>query len=134
MDSLFPRESVHRRCTVIADLKMSLGIKEQILRLYIPMGHTLTVQVPDSIKYLLEAALDFTRGHPPFLDGGVQVPTRAKLHHFTPFLLFVLDEINCLDDVDVVESGGYTEFGGEFLDVFFFCFIFAAFSEFFDGV
>jgi hypothetical protein len=84
-------------------LQMAFGIEEEVLRLEIAMRDALAVQVRDAAEDLLEAAFDFTGRHPALLDRGIEVSTRAELHHLTPMLVFILHEINRLDNVDVVQ-------------------------------
>lgn len=67
------------------------------------MGNTLTVQVCNPIEDLLEAAFYLAGRHATLFDGCVQVASRTVLHNFTPTLLFVLHEIYCLDDINVVQ-------------------------------
>lgn len=110
-------------------LKMTLRIKEQVLWLDVTVGHTLTVQILDATEDLLEAALNLTRRHVALLDGGIKISTGTELHDFAPVLLLILDEVDGLDDVDVVESGRDAKLGGQFLDVFLFCFVFSSFPE-----
>lgn len=45
----------------------------------------------------------FNDTNSPFLDSSVQVSTRAELHHFTPMLVLILDEIDGLDDIGMVQ-------------------------------
>lgn len=94
-----------------AYLEMALGVEEQVLWLDITVGDALTVEIVDTAEDLLETTLDLARGHVALLDGGVEVSTGTELHDFAPVLLLVLDEVDCLDDVDVVEGGRYTELG-----------------------
>jgi hypothetical protein len=79
---------------------------------------------------LLEAALDLAGRHTTFLYGSVQIASRAKFHDLTPLVILVLNKINGLDNVDMVQGGGDAKFCSEFLDIFFFCFVLAAFAEF----
>ncbi len=44
-------------------------------------------------------------------------------------LVFILHKIDGLDNVGVVERGGDAEFGGELLDVFFFCLVLSSLAE-----
>lgn len=44
-------------------------------------------------------------------------------------LAFVLDEVDGLDDVDMMESGGYAELGCKLLDVFLLGLVLSPFSE-----
>lgn len=113
---------------------MPLGIKEQILRLEIPMCNTLTVQVFHTSQNLLETTLDFARTHTTLLDCRIKVTTRTKLHDLTPMRILVLDEIDCLNDVDMVQGGGDAEFSSELLDVVFLGFVFSTFAEFLDSI
>ena len=43
------------------DLQLSASVEKEVFRLDVAVGHTLTVQIADSSKDLLEAALDFAR-------------------------------------------------------------------------
>lgn len=42
---------------------MTFGIEKQIFRFYVPVSHTLTMKIGDSVEYLLETALGLTRTH-----------------------------------------------------------------------
>lgn len=39
------------------------------------------------------------------LNCGVEVSSRAELHHFAPILILILNEINSFHDVGVVQHG-----------------------------
>ena len=39
----------------------------------------------------------------PFLDSGVQISSRAKLHNLTPMLILILHQVDDLDNIWVVE-------------------------------
>ena len=82
------------------------------------MGNTLTVEVLDTAQDLLKAALDFTWAHAALLDSRIQVATGTKLHDLAPLMVFILDKVDGLDDVDVMQSGGNTEFGSMLFHVF----------------
>lgn len=110
-------------------LEMPLRIEEQVLRFYIPMRHALAMEVGHAAKYLLKTALDFAGRHPPFLDRSIQIASWTKFHHFAPMLVLILHEIDGLNNVGMVEGGGDAEFGGELLDIFFFCFVLSSLAE-----
>jgi hypothetical protein len=109
---------------------MTSTIKQQILRLDISMRYTHRMQVLDAVQDLLESAFNFSDTHVALFDRSVEISSGTVFHHFTPMMLFVLDEIHCFDDICVVESGRDAEFGSEFLDVFLFRFVLSALSEF----
>jgi hypothetical protein len=44
-------------------LQMTFGIEEQVFRFNIPVSDTLTMEIGDPMKYLLETALGLTRAH-----------------------------------------------------------------------
>lgn len=67
------------------------------------MGHSLTVKICDAGQDLLKAALNLAGGHAAALDSRIQVATWAKLHHFTPMLILVLNEIHSLDNIDMMQ-------------------------------
>lgn len=94
------------------------------------MGDALPVQVGYPGEDLLEAALDLARAHAAFLNRRVQVAAGTELHHLTPVLRLVLDEVDGLDDVDVVQGGRDAELGGELLDVFLLRLVLAPLAEF----
>ena len=79
--------------------------------------------------HLLERALDFGGRHAAFLDGRVEVASRTILHHLTPVLVLVLDQVDRFNDVRVSECRGDTELGGELLDVLPLALVLAAFPE-----
>lgn len=81
---------------------MAFGIEEQILRLDVPMCDALTMQIRYAGQDLLEAALDFGWGHAPAFDSSIKIATGTELHDLAPVKVFVLDEVNRLDDVDVM--------------------------------
>jgi len=83
-------------------LQLTLAIEEYILGLDIAVGNTLGVEVRNSQQYLPEATFDFTRSHASLLDRRIEIATRAEFHNFAPVLIFVLNKIDGLDDVDVV--------------------------------
>ncbi len=56
-------------------LEPALEIKEQIFRLDIPMGDSLSVEVTQTSEELLEAAFHLGGAHTTFADGTVQIPT-----------------------------------------------------------
>jgi hypothetical protein len=101
-------------------LQMTLGVEKEILRFDIAMCDALTVEIRNTRKHLLEAALDFTGRHTTLLDRSVEISTRAKFHNLAPVLVLVLNEIYCLNYVDMVQRGGNTKLCGEFLDVLLF--------------
>jgi hypothetical protein len=109
---------------------MTASVKVQILRFDIAMGNALRVKVCDASEELLEAALDLTRAHLALLDGGVEIPTGAVLHHFAPMMLLILDEVDRLDNVGMVQGRRDTKLGRELFDVFLFCFVLSPLSEF----
>jgi hypothetical protein len=108
---------------------VTLCVKEQVLWLDVTVSDALAVQVCDAVQNLLEAAFDFRRRHAAFLDRGVEVAAGTKLHHFAPVLVFILNEVNGLDNVDVVQRRRYAELGGEFLDILLLCFVLSSFAE-----
>jgi hypothetical protein len=101
-------------------LQMALGVKKEILRFNIAMCDTLTVEIRNTRKHLLEAALDFAGRHTTLLDGSVEIPTRAEFHNLAPMLVLVLNEIYRLNYVDMMQRRGNTKLCGEFLDVLLF--------------
>jgi hypothetical protein len=110
-------------------LQVTLVIEEYILRFEVAVSNTLRMEVGNSLQDLLEATLDFARRHTPFLDRGVEVTTGAEFHDLAPVLVLVLNEIYGLNDVDVMEGGRYTKFGGKFLHVFLFRLVLPSLSE-----
>ena len=68
-------------------------------------------------KILCSLPMMIDRGHVPFLDRSIQVPTRAKLHDFAPRMILILNQVDSLNDVRMVESRRDAEFCGQFLDV-----------------
>lgn len=111
---------------------MTFRIKEKVLRLEITVGDALTMQVRHPTKNLLEATLDFARGHSTLFYRGVEISPRTKLHHLAPFLTLVLDKIDSLNDIDMVKGRRDAKLGGEFLDVLFLRLVLATFAEFLD--
>ena len=105
------------RSNVLTYLGVALHVEEEVLRLDVTMGNTLTVKICDTGEDLLEAALNLTRRHPTALDGRIQVSAGAELHHFAPMLILVLHEVHRLDDVDVVQRRRDAKLGRELLDV-----------------
>jgi hypothetical protein len=120
MKRLFPRKTEDGTCTKVANLRVSRisnrnstkkhsithldltpGIEEQILGLQIPMSNALAVEVSDAHQNLLEATLDFRRGHAAFTNSIVEVATGAEFHHDTPLSLVILHEIDSFDDIRV---------------------------------
>jgi hypothetical protein len=115
-----PGQTIHRRCAVISNLvgisrgnrqtchptylQLTLAIEEYILRLHVAVSNTLGVEVRNALQNLPEAALNFARGHAPSLDRCVEIATRTELHDLAPVLIFVLDKIDGLDDVDVMQG------------------------------
>lgn len=100
---------------------MTFGIEEQIFRFNIPVSDTLTMEIGDSMKYLLETALGLAgahasvkgisrrsmkmkKMHSPLLDCSVQISSWTKLHDFTPMLILILDQINGLDDIGMMQG------------------------------
>ena len=79
-----------------------MHVKEEVLRLDVAMGDTLTMQIGDAGQDLLEAALNLAWGHATALDRRIQVTAWAELHYFAPMLVLVLDKIDGLDDIDMV--------------------------------
>jgi aspartate-semialdehyde dehydrogenase len=71
-----------------------------------------------------------SKRYSPFLDCGVQVSSRAKLHYFAPMLILILNEVNSFHDVGVVQRGRDAELCGKLLDVLLFRLILAALAEF----
>jgi hypothetical protein len=108
---------------------MTVLIEKEILGFNVSVGDTLGMQILDTLQDLFETTLDFTRAHAAALDRSVEIAARTVLHDFTPVLVLILDEIDGLDDVDVVERRGNTEFRSEFLDVFLLGLVFATFAE-----
>ena len=94
------------------------------------MSDALGVKICNAIEELLEAAFNLTSAHLTLFDGPIEIPTRAIFHNFTPMMLFVLDKVNRLDDVDVVQRRGNTELGSEFLHVLLFCLVLPPLAEF----
>jgi hypothetical protein len=113
---------------------VTLVIEEYILRFEVAVGNTLRMEVGNSLQNLLEATLDFARRHTPFLDRGVEVTTGTEFHDLAPVLVLILNEIYRLNDVDVMEGGRYTKFGGKFLHVFLFRLVLSSLSELLDSV
>lgn len=66
------------------------------------MRDTLGVQVVHASKNLLKAALDLGGRHTAAFDRGVEVPTGTELHYFTPVQVFILDEVDRLNDIGMV--------------------------------
>lgn len=44
-------------------LQMTFGIEEQIFGFNVPVSHTLTMKIGDSVEYLLKTALGLARAH-----------------------------------------------------------------------
>ena len=105
---------------VFAHLQVALRVEKEILWFDVSMGDALTVEIGNARKHLLEGAFDFTGRHTTLLDRSIEISTRTKLHNLTPMLVLVLNEIHCLNNVDMVERGGNTKLCGEFLDVLLF--------------
>jgi hypothetical protein len=108
---------------------VTLVIEEYILRFEVAVSNTLRMEVGNSLQDLLEATLGFAWRHTPFLDRGVEVTTGTEFHDLAPVLIFILNEIYSLNDVDVMEGGRYTKFGGKFLHVFLFRLVLPSLSE-----
>ena len=108
---------------------MALHVEEEVLRLDVTMGNTLTVKICDTGEDLLEAALNLARRHPTALDGRIQVTTGAELHDLAPMLVLILDEVDGLDDIHVVQRGRYAELGREFLDILLLCLVLSPLAE-----
>ena len=104
-------------------LEVALHVEEQVLRLNVTMGDTLTVEVGNASQDLLEAALDLAWRHATTFNGRIQITAGAELHHLAPMLSLILDQIDSLHDVDMMQCGRYAELGGELLDILFLCFI-----------
>jgi len=68
------------------------------------VSNTLGVEVRKTLQNLTEATLDFARGHAPFLNRRIEIATRTKLHDLAPVLIFVLDKVDGLDNVDVMQG------------------------------
>lgn len=130
----FPRKSVNGRGAVVTNLQLSFGVEEEVLRLDVTMRYTLAMQVLHSQQNLLERALDFAGTHATALDGGVEISARAVFHDFAPCLMLVLNEVDCFDDVGVVERGADAELGSQLLDVLLLRLVLAALAEFLDCV
>jgi hypothetical protein len=81
---------------------MSLSIEKEILRLNIPVSNALSVKIGQASEDLLEATFNLTGGHPSALDRCIKITSRTVFHHFTPVLIFVLHEVDSLDDVCMV--------------------------------
>ena len=96
---------------------MALHVEEEVLRLDVTMGNTLTVKIRNTGEDLLEAALDLARRHPTALYRRIQVTAWAELHDLAPVLGLVLNEVDSLDDVDVMRRRRYTELCRKLLDV-----------------
>ncbi len=111
------------------DLEVPLRIEEEVLRLEVSVGHTLTVQIRHAAQYLLEAALDLAGRHSALFDGSVQITTRTELHHLAPVLALVLDKVDSLHNIDVVQRRRYTKLGCELFDVLLLGLVLAALSE-----
>ena len=113
----------------VTHLQVTFVVEEYILRFEVTVSNTLSMEVGNTLQYLLEATFDLARSHTPLLDRGVEVTTGAELHDLAPVLILVLDEIYGLDDVDVMEGGRYTKFGRKFLHVFLFRLVLPSLSE-----
>ena len=111
-------------------LDMSPSVQKQILRLDIPVRHTHRMQILDTLQDLLETAFDFADAHVALFDGSVKISTWTILHDFTTMVLFVLNEVDGLDDIGVVQGGRDAEFRSELLDVFLFRLVLSSLSEF----
>lgn len=109
---------------------MTSPIEQQILRLNVPMGDSHRMQIGNSFENLLEVAIDRRARHIALLDRRVQIAARAVLHHLTPMMTFVLDEIDGFDHVGVVQGGRDAELRGELLNVVFLRLVLASLSEF----
>lgn len=108
---------------------MTPSVQQQVLRLNVSVGYTHRMQIRNSVQDLLETALDFATLHPPFLDRSIEIATGTVFHDFAPVVSFVLHKIDCLHNVDVVESRGDAEFRRQFLDVILLRLLFATLSE-----
>jgi hypothetical protein len=117
-----------------ADLYETASVKINVLWLYVTVGDALRMEVINSGNELPEAAFDLACGHAAFLDRCIEVTAGAILHNFAPALLIVLDKIDCLHNVDVMQSRGYTKLGCEFLDILLFCLVLAPLAELLDNV
>jgi hypothetical protein len=87
---------------VFTHLQVALGVEKEIFWFNVTMGDALTVEIRDARKHLPEAAFDFAWRHTTLLDRSIEIPTRAKFHDLTPMLVLVLNEIHCLNNVDMV--------------------------------
>jgi hypothetical protein len=110
-------------------LEVAMLVEEQVLGFDVSVGHTLGMQVLDTLKNLFKATLDLARAHAATFDRSVEISARTVLHDLTPVLILVFDQIYGLDNVDVVQGGGDAELGSEFLDILFLCLVLAALAE-----
>ena len=108
-------------------------IKEQIFRLDIPVGDSLSVEVIQTSEELLEAAFHLGSAHTTFANGSVQIPTCAKLHDFAPGMGFVLQKVDRLDNIWVVKDGRNAILRGDLLDVLPFSLTPSAFPKLLEG-
>jgi hypothetical protein len=97
------------------------------------MGDALGVKICDPSKKLFETAFDLAGAHLTPFDRAIEIPTRTILHDLAPMMLLVLDQVDCLNNVGVVQCRGDTELGSEFLHVFLFCLVLPPLAEFLLG-
>ena len=67
------------------------------------MRNSLAVQIRNAGQYLLKAAFNFAWRHSALLNCGIEVTAWTEFHHLAPMLVFVLDQIDRLDDIDVMQ-------------------------------
>lgn len=88
------------------------------------------MEIPNTRKNLLEAALDFRGGHAAFTNSIVQVPARTKLHHNTPLGIVVLHQVDGFHNIGLAERRGDAKFRSELLHIVSFGFLIAPWAEF----
>lgn len=130
MDFFFPTHPEHGRDAEIAELDVTLGVEHDVFRFDVAVSDAHRVQVSDARKDLLKVRVDLGRRHVALLDRCVQVAARTVLHHFAPVLMFVLNEVDRLDNVFVVQRRRNTKLGRQLLDVFLLGLVLSALSEF----
>lgn len=88
---------------------MPSGVEEYVLRLDVTVGNALRVEVGDAGEHLYKAALDLCWGHGALLDGSIEIAAGTILHDLAPIVIFVLNEVDGLDDIGMVQGGGDAE-------------------------
>lgn len=111
-----------------------MRIEKHVFRLEVPVSDTLAVKILNAGEHLLETTLDLGFGHAALFDGRIEISARAKLHHLTPVRVLILNEIDCLDDIDVMKCRRDAKLGRQFLDILLFRLVLASFPKLLDRI